>query len=757
MENTAQTKQSWVSTLTVWEDVREVAPTLERVRQNASKAFIIVLWAYIPLFMLIGYGAENHANYANVVTRFCGLVPVDGVSRVTFGLIAGLVGALPTTIFWYLRPTGQMTRHVIALALIYQWVVFVHQTTGSPDGFILEGHMVYFVTVVILTIYFCWRSLLIATLIPAVHHTLLTIFDPLAIWPTTDYIWLHLLNHVLLVLLNSGAALWLSWYFFYQFRNNHAAITSATQAHQEATRMDHQVTLQAESLAAIGNELVRLKAPLDQDSNKAHTLASQVAKESSAVLGQAKALRESIHAANDSMNSISREVKALSDQVGLIAQTTEHSRQDTNTMASAAEEMSSNISAVNANLREVTTSVSTVAAAMEQMSASLGEVRNRCRLADELSGDANNQAQETATVMNRLIGSTLEISKVVEAIKSIASQTNMLALNASIEAAGAGEAGKGFAVVANEVKELASQTGEATKLIDKLTTSIQQESRQAEMVTKSVSEMMLKVYEANKEISQTVDEQERAVLEISQTMGQVSTAAESVSLNANELASAANEVSTSVQTTVEGIEGIADAASQAADMASAITQQAQSASQSARVADQASEEIAKVLGNTEGSMQQTMRRVHYLDGSIQYVGVLTEEIHQAVTSLQATRKSADQANVLFDVRKLKESHLRCLNQMENVSRGREVEMGEDVACGFGDWWQNQGKSLFGENPKFQSAVQAHQQLHALTGQVKEACGKGDESKARQGIQTLNEKRKQLFQQLDGLFLEASSR
>ncbi|MEG3639172.1 methyl-accepting chemotaxis protein [Magnetococcus sp. PR-3] len=756
MANTAPSQTSWLSTLTLWEDTSEVAPALERVRKNASKAFIVVLWAYIPIFVLIGYGAENHANYVNTVDRFCGLISVEGISRPIFGLIAGLIGAIPATIYWYLRPKGQLTRHVIALSMVFQWVVMVHQTTGSPDGFILEGHMVYFVTIVMLTIYFCWRSLLIATVVPAVHHTLLTFFDPLAIWPTTDYIWLHLLNHVLLVVLNSGAALWLSWYFFYQFRNNHQAVTCATEAHQEATRMDNQVTLQSESLAAIGNELVRLKKPLDQDSSQAHSLASQVAQESSDVLDQAQDLRDSIKAANGSMNAIREEIEALSGQVGRIAETTEHSRQDTNTMASAAEEMTSNISEVNNNLEEVTSSVGTVAAAMEEMSASLGEVRARCRLADELSGEANGQAQQTATVMNRLIQSTTEISKVVDAIKSIASQTNMLALNASIEAAGAGEAGKDFAVVANEVKDLASQTGEATKLIDNLTTSIQEESRQAETVTQSVADMMHKVYEANKEITQTVDEQEHTVVEISKTMGQVSIAAESVSLNANELAIAAREVSTSVQTTVQGIEGIADAATQAAGVASAITEQAQQASQSTQVANRASKEISTVLANTQKNMQQTMRRVHHLDGSIQYVGVLTEEIHGATTGLQATRKSTEDQRQLFDVRQLKEEHLRCLNLMENASRGREVEMGDDVACGFDDWWHTQGQEHYGSHPTFQTMIQAHQKLHTLTGQVREACLSGDERQAKQGIENLNQSRKQLFKQLDSLFLEVSS-
>ncbi|MEO5364668.1 MAG: methyl-accepting chemotaxis protein, partial [Magnetococcus sp. DMHC-8] len=92
--------------------------------------------------------------------------------------------------------------------------------------------------------------------------------------------------------------------------------------------------------------------------------------------------------------------------------------------------------------------------------------------------------------MQKLGVSAQEIGKVVAVISNIAEQTNILALNASIEAAGAGEAGKGFAVVANEVKELARQTSEATRMISEKIGQIQETTTAAGVATQQVGEII---------------------------------------------------------------------------------------------------------------------------------------------------------------------------------------------------------------------------------------------------------------------------
>lgn len=106
--------------------------------------------------------------------------------------------------------------------------------------------------------------------------------------------------------------------------------------------------------------------------------------------------------------------------------------------------------------------------------------------------DARKSIQQNAAASDRLKSSVTEIENMVKIIKTIASQTNMLALNASIEAAGAGEAGKGFSVVANEVKDLAKQTAKATAMISDKVAEIKKNAGDA---TQSVGKITLSMKE----------------------------------------------------------------------------------------------------------------------------------------------------------------------------------------------------------------------------------------------------------------------
>ena len=93
--------------------------------------------------------------------------------------------------------------------------------------------------------------------------------------------------------------------------------------------------------------------------------------------------------------------------------------------------------------------------------------------------DIRSQIQETSKRIKRLGESSLEIGEIVELISDITEQTNVLALNAAIQAASAGEAGRGFTVVAEEVQRLAERSGEATKQIEAIVKTIQADTQDA--------------------------------------------------------------------------------------------------------------------------------------------------------------------------------------------------------------------------------------------------------------------------------------
>jgi methyl-accepting chemotaxis protein len=235
----------------------------------------------------------------------------------------------------------------------------------------------------------------------------------------------------------------------------------------------------------------------------------------------------------------------------MAAATQEQSAQ-TDDVASAVEEMSRTITE-NARSAQRTAEVA------EQNGSIAHEGGKAVLNTIEKMKDIAKVVQNSATSIEKLGKSSQEIGEIISVIEDIADQTNLLALNAAIEAARAGEQGRGFAVVADEVRKLAERTSDATKQIAKMIKSIQNETNDAVIVmqtgTKEVENGIKLADEAGQSLRSIVDSSQELINMITQ----ISAASEEQSTTSEEISHNVMSISKVTSETARQVEDIASA------------------------------------------------------------------------------------------------------------------------------------------------------------------------------------------------------
>jgi methyl-accepting chemotaxis protein len=431
------------------------------------------------------------------------------------GTFSGLAVALAVgfaavaTALWRLYGAGEATRYAIAVAMVGMVSLLVMRAAGPWQ---IDLHMYYFAALAMLAAFCDWRTIVVAAAVTALHHLVLNFALPWAVFPDGGSL-PRVMLHAVIVILETGVLIGLTVSIAGLFDRAADAIEKAEAARAETDRLAGE------------------RAALELQSQE---------EKRTALLQLAERFESSVKSKVGGVETAMTEMRGQAD--GLV-RTAESTDGEARAVATASAEMSHD--------------VDTVAAAAEELAASISEISRRVTDSASLAREAVDHAAQTDARVSGLAEAAQKIGDVVKLITDIAEQTNLLALNATIEAARAGEAGKGFAVVASEVKNLATQTGKATEEIAQQIAEIQSATGGTVEAIRTITDVIQRLDENAGGIATAVEEQDATTRDISQTVQKAAAGTQHVATAIGRVTEAADRTGGAARTVREVADSMA--------------------------------------------------------------------------------------------------------------------------------------------------------------------------------------------------------
>ena len=254
------------------------------------------------------------------------------------------------------------------------------------------------------------------------------------------------------------------------------------------------------------------------------------------------------------VGSFKQMTASLNDTLSHVGEAVDQINTGSEQVAQASQSLSQGSTEQASSLEEVTASLNEINSQSSQNSEAASEASSVAKGSLQSAASGSEQMKSLVLAMEKINGSSDEISKVVKVIDDIAFQINLLALNANVEAARAGKYGKGFAVVADEVRNLAVRSAEAAKettvMVNETTRNVEAGNKAAESTATQLEEIVsssTKVADFLEEIALASKEQAQGIEQINQGLSQIDQVTQSNTANAEESAAAAQELAAQAQ------------------------------------------------------------------------------------------------------------------------------------------------------------------------------------------------------------------